>query len=60
MRKVLLSLSLSVWTMCGLAPFQNLSEKLDLFVPSFPNKEINVMLMTFQPITALLMDPSVL
>lgn len=43
---------------CGLAPSQNLSEKL--FVSSIPNKGINVMLMTFQPITALLMDPSVL
>lgn len=59
MRKVL-SLSLSVWIMCGLALFQNLSEKLHPFVPRFPNKGINVMLMTFQPITSLLMDPSVL
>lgn len=42
----------------GLAPSQNLSEKL--FVSPIPNKGINVMLMTFQPITALLMDPSVL
>lgn len=42
----------------GLAQSQNLSEKL--FVSSIPNKGINVMLMTFQPITALLMDPSVL
>lgn len=42
----------------GLAPSQNLSEKL--FVSGIPNKGINVMLMTFQPITALLMDPSVL
>lgn len=42
----------------GLAPSQNLSEKL--FVSSIPNKGINVMLMAFQPITALLMDPSVL
>lgn len=43
----------------GLAQSQNLSKK-KLFVSSIPNKGINVMLMTFQPITALLMDPSVL
>lgn len=42
----------------GLAQSQILAEML--FVSSIPNKGINVMLMTFQPITALLMDPSVL
>lgn len=49
---------LSLTYSSDLAPNQNLSQKP--FVSRFPNKGINVMLISFYPITALHMDPSAL